>query len=100
MKSHPISILLIGICPLMWAIAVILRCVGEFTQNPTALRLGMIALALAMKTMLPLGICCAVQSWRMSRSRSTPSDKHDLIEFLLGASGFVTIVLGAIFATY
>lgn len=53
-----------------------------------------------MKAMLPVGFVCAILSWRLARTVEPPSDSRDVVEFLLGASAFIMIVLGGIFATY
>lgn len=51
---------------------------------------------LALFLLLPLGVACAVQSWLYARCTWPQEQKNEAIEFLLGAAGFVLMVLGAV----
>lgn len=99
-KSYPVSTLLFAACPVMAFVAFAFTILGQFTDSPSVTRIGVASLYMGMKLMLPIGVCCAVQSWRMAHADSSATDSHDIVEFVLGASAFVMIVLGAIFATY
>ena len=46
--------------------------------------------------LLPLGIACAVQNWLYARCTWPQEQKNEAIEFLLGAAGFVLMVLGTV----
>ncbi|MCR9200077.1 MAG: hypothetical protein NXI04_15690 [Planctomycetaceae bacterium] len=46
--------------------------------------------------LLPLGVACAVQSWLYARCTWPQEQKSEAIEFLLGAAGFVLMVLGTV----
>lgn len=52
-------------------------------------------LSLVLNSILPVGVTCIIQSWRFSRANIPPGMKNEAAEFLLGATGFVFILLGA-----
>ena len=99
-KLYPVSMLLFAACPVLAFVAFTFTLIGQFADSPNVTRVGAAALYMGMKLMLPIGAGCAVQSWRMAHTDSSPTDFHEVVEFLLGASAFIMIVLGAIFATY
>jgi len=62
---------------------------------------GYVLLILSFWLLLPLGVLCLFLSWRLSRGKDAdPTDFHNLIEFLLGASGLMMVSLGAILLPY
>lgn len=51
---------------------------------------------IALFLLLPLGVAGAVQSWLYARCTWPQEQKNEAIEFLLGAAGFVLMVLGTV----
>ena len=95
-KSYGFKLLAVLTCPLLAIIAIFSVTLGAFLNSPIITRFGMRTLYGGMLIMLPLGIICAILSWRMARAQAeTASDSRDLVEFLLGFGAFVMIVLGA-----
>ncbi len=96
-KSYRFRLLVVFICPLLVIIGISIATIGAFLDSPVVLRFGMRSLFGGLFLMFPLGITCAVLSWRMSRTQpATASDSRDLVEFLLGFGAVVMTMLGAI----
>ena len=60
-----------------------------------SVRFDEVFLSLVLHSIFPVGVTCAIQSWRFSRANIPAEMKNEAAEFLLGATGFVFILLGA-----
>lgn len=99
-KLYPFHTLAIAACPTAACFAITLTILGQGIESPAISQIAEMTLHAGMKAMLPVGFVCAILSWRLARTVEPPSDSRDVVEFLLGASAFIMIVLGGIFATY
>ena len=95
-KEHPIKLLAVFLCPVLAFLGAVLVTAGQLVKIVVIARAGDSLLSLSMFLALPVGIGCLLASWRMARRSVEPNrDTNDLIEFLLGSSGFLMVGLGA-----
>ena len=98
-SSDRFRLLIAAVCPAFALTGMVCATIGGFADLPGIARAGMTALSLAMTLMLPLGIACAILSWKMARQPpDSASNSQDIVEFLLGFAGFVMIILGSLFS--
>jgi len=92
-RNYPACILAIGFCPMIASIAIFCVTISE-SYSSVLFTVGWAGLLFSMLLLLPVGTLCLALSWRLSKDKDqAPRDDHDLIEFILGASGIMMISL-------
>jgi len=87
-------LLLIAVCPVSAYLGMLLMMVADYSSRMFAV--GFAGLNFCLLLLLPVGVLCLFLSWKLSKNKNASStDAHNLIEFLLGASGLMTVSLGA-----
>jgi len=67
------------------------------SYSSTLFSVGLVGLSISFLLLLPFGVICLILSWRLSIDKEhVTTDAHNLIEFLLGASGLMMISLGSL----
>jgi hypothetical protein len=88
-------------CPSLAIFGVSASAVGQLFRLDVIERFGETLFGLSILLMLPIGLASGAISWWMARSSpATISDSRDFIEFLLGCTACITMILGLIFLTY
>lgn len=90
------GILLIAACPLLILASLVFWVFGGIVQSQVLTDIAAKTFISVFPALLPLGICSAVQSWRMSRAPLQATDVHDIVEFLLGLQAFLMITFGSL----
>jgi hypothetical protein len=96
-KEHSLKLSAVLVCPVLAFLGTILVIAGQLLSIPVAARAGESLWSLSTFLALPVGLGCSFVSWRMAhRLAEAKRDTDDLIEFLLGFSGLLMIVLGGV----